>query len=144
MPFKTEPMEEPHINLTPLVDIVFNLLLFLMLATRFAQDEDAEQKFDVQLATAANARPLTALPDELVIHVAANGKVLLNGRLRTLSELEADLVKAKKNYADQGVVVRGEGQGPYQNVVDVLAVCDRAKINVVSLPVRLKSEATHR
>jgi biopolymer transport protein ExbD len=144
MPFKTEPMEEPHINLTPLVDIVFNLLLFLMLATRFAQDEDAEQKFDVQLATAANARPLTALPDELVIHVAANGKVLLNGKPRTLSELEADLAKAKKNYADQSVVVRGEGQGPYQNVVDVLAVCDRAKINVVSLPVRLKSEAAHR
>jgi biopolymer transport protein ExbD len=144
MPFKTEPMEEPHINLTPLVDIVFNLLLFLMLATRFAQDEDAEQKFDVQLATAANARPLTALPDELVIHVAANGKVLLNGKPRNLPELEADLVKAKKNYADQSVVVRGEGQGPYQNVVDVLAVCDRAKINVVSLPVRLKSEATHR
>jgi len=141
MPFKTEPMEEPHINLTPLVDIVFNLLLFLMLATRFAADEDAEQKFDVQLATAANARPLTALPDELVIHVAANGKVLLNGKPRTLGELEADLVKAKKNYADQSVVVRGEGQGPYQNVVDVLAVCDRAKINVVSLPVRLKSEA---
>jgi biopolymer transport protein ExbD len=39
------------------------------------------------------------------------------------------------------VLIRGEGQGPYQNVVDVLAVCERAKINVVSLPVRLKPEA---
>ncbi|HEV3340179.1 MAG TPA: biopolymer transporter ExbD [Pirellulales bacterium] len=141
MPFKQEPMEEPHINLTPLVDIVFNLLLFLMLATRFAADEDAEQKFDVQLATAASARPLTALPDEMVVNVAANGKLQLNGKPRTLPELEAELVKAKKNYADQTVLIRGEGQGPYQNVVDVLAVCDRAKINVVSLPVRLKPEA---
>ena len=141
MPFKQEPMEEPHINLTPLVDIVFNLLLFLMLATRFAADEDAEQKFDVQLATAASARPLTALPDEMVVNVAANGEVQLNGKPRTLPELEAELVKAKKNYADQTVLIRGEGQGPYQNVVDVLAVCDRAKINVVSLPVRLKAEA---
>jgi biopolymer transport protein ExbD len=141
MPFKTEPMEEPFINLTPLVDIVFNLLLFLMLATRFAADEDSEQKFDVQLATAANARPLTALPDEMIVHVAANGKVLLNGKPRTLRELEADLVTAKKNYADQTVLIRGDGQGPYQNVVDVLAVCDRAKINVVSLPVKLKTGA---
>jgi biopolymer transport protein ExbD len=141
MPFKTEPMEEPFINLTPLVDIVFNLLLFLMLATRFAADEDSEQKFDVQLATAANARPLTALPDEMIVHVAANGKVLLNGKPRTLRELEVDLVKAKKNYADQTVLIRGDGQGPYQNVVDVLAVCDRAKINVVSLPVKLKAGA---
>jgi biopolymer transport protein ExbD len=141
MPFKTEPMEEPYINLTPLVDIVFNLLLFMMLASRFAADEDAEQKFDVQLATAVSARPLTALPDEMVIHVASSGKVLLNGKPRTLRELEADLVKAKKNYADQSVMIRGEGQGPYQNVVDVLAVCERAKINVVSLPVRLKAEA---
>ena len=77
----------------------------------------------------------------MVVNVAANGKVQLNGKPRTLSEFEAELVKAKKNYADQTVLIRGEGQGPYQNVVDVLAVCDRAKINVVSLPVRLKSEA---
>jgi biopolymer transport protein ExbD len=140
MPFKMDPVEEPHINLTPLVDIVFNLLMFLMLATRFAADDDAERKFDVQLATASNAKPLTALPDELVINVAANGQIVLNGKPRKLSELETDLVKAKKNYADQAVLVRGEAEGRYQNVVDVLAACDRAKINAVSLPVRLKAE----
>src|SRR5579864_1843483 len=139
MPLKTEPMEEPHINLTPLVDIVFNLLMFLMLATRFAADDDAERKFDVQLATASNAKPLTALPDELIVNVAADGKIYLNGKQRRLNELEADLVAAKKNYADQAVLIRGEGEGRYQNVVDVLAACDRAKINAVSLPVRLKN-----
>jgi biopolymer transport protein ExbD len=141
MPFKTDPVEEPHINLTPLVDIVFNLLMFLMLATRFAADDDAERKFDVQLATASNAKPLTALPDELVVNVAANGQITLNGKPRKLSELEADLAKAKKNYVDQAVLIRGEAEGRYQNVVDVLAACDRAKINAVSLPVRLRAEA---
>ncbi len=142
MPFKTEAMEEPHINLTPLVDVVFNLLLFLMLATRFAADDDAERKFDVQLATASNAKSLTALPDELVVNVAANGQITLNGKPRKLDELEKDLVAAKKNYADQAVLIRGQGDGRYQNVVDVLAACDRAKINSVSLPVRLRHE-TH-
>lgn len=142
MPFKTEAMEEPHINLTPLVDVVFNLLLFLMLATRFAADDDAERKFDVQLATASNAKPLTAAPDELVVNVAANGQITLNGKPRKLGELEIDLVAAKKNYADQAVLIRGQGDGRYQNVVDVLAACDRAKINAVSLPVRLRHE-TH-
>jgi biopolymer transport protein ExbD len=141
MPFKTEAMEEPHINLTPLVDVVFNLLLFLMLATRFAADDDAERKFDVQLATASNAKPLTALPDELMVNVASNGQITLNGKPKQISELEKDLVAAKKNYADQAVLIRGEGDGRYQNVVDVLAACDRAKINSVSLPVRLKREA---
>ncbi|HEX4072277.1 MAG TPA: biopolymer transporter ExbD [Planctomycetaceae bacterium] len=141
MPFKMEPVEEPHINLTPLVDIVFNLLLFLMLATHFAADDDAERKFDVQLATASNAKPLTALPDEMVVNVAANGQITLNGKPRKLGELETDLAAAKKNYADQAVLIRGEGDGRYQNVVDVLAACDRAKINAVSLPVRLRAEA---
>jgi biopolymer transport protein ExbD len=140
MPFKMEPVEEPHINLTPLVDIVFNLLLFLMLATHFAADDDAERKFDVQLATASNAKPLTALPDEMVVNVASNGQITLNGKPRKLGELEADLAAAKKNYADQAVLIRGEGDGRYQNVVDVLAACDRAKINAVSLPVRLRAE----
>jgi biopolymer transport protein ExbD len=142
MPFKTEAMEEPHINLTPLVDVVFNLLLFLMLATRFAADDDAERKFDVQLATASNAKALTAVPDELVVNVAASGQITLNGKPRQLKELETALVAAKKNYADQAVLIRGEGDGRYQNVVDVLAACDRAKINSVSLPVRLRHE-TH-
>lgn len=141
MPLKSEPLEEPQINLTPLIDVVFNLLMFLMLATRFASEEEAERKFDVQLATAANARPLTALPDELVVNVSANGQISLNGKPRKLTELESDLVAAKKNYADQAVLIRGEGNGRYQNVVDVLAVCDRAKINAVSLPVKLKNEA---
>ena len=141
MPFKMEPVEEPHINLTPLVDIVFNLLLFLMLATHFAADDDAERKFDVQLATASNAKPLTALPDEMVVNVAASGQITLNGKTRKLGELEADLAAAKKNYSDQAVLIRGEGDGRYQNVVDVLAACDRAKINAVSLPVRLRAEA---
>jgi len=140
MPFKMEPVEEPHINLTPLVDIVFNLLLFLMLATHFAADDDAERKFDVQLATASNAKPLTALPDEMVVNVAASGQITLNGKPRKLGELETDLAAAKKNYTDQAVLIRGEGDGRYQNVVDVLAACDRAKINAVSLPVRLKAE----
>jgi biopolymer transport protein ExbD len=140
MPFKTEPAEEIHINLTPLVDIVFNLLMFLMLATRFAADDDAERKFDVQLATASNAKPLTAVPDELVVNVAANGQITLNGKPRKLTDLETDLIKAKKNYVDQAVLIRGEAEGRYQNVVDVLAACDRAKINTVSLPVRLRPE----
>jgi len=38
-------------------------------------------------------------------------------------------------------LIRGEAEGRYQNVVDVLAACDRAKINAVSLPVRLRAEA---
>ncbi len=141
MPLKTESIPDPQINLTPLIDIVFNLLMFLMLATRFVSDEEIEQKFDVRLATAANAKPLTALPDELVVNVAADGKVYLNGKLRKLTELESDLVAAKKNYADQSVLIRGAGDGRYQNVVNVLAACDRAKINAVSLPVHLKAEA---
>jgi len=93
----------------------------------------------IVLATASNAKPLTALPDELIVNVAADGKIYLNGKQRRLNELEADLVAAKKNYADQAVLIRGEGEGRYQNVVDVLAACDRAKINAVSLPVRLKN-----
>jgi biopolymer transport protein ExbD len=142
MPLKTEPMDEPHINLTPLIDIVFNLMLFLMVATRFESADEADHKFDVQLATAANAKPLTALPDELIVNVAANGQVFLNGKEKKLPELEADLAAAKKNYADQGVLIRGQGEGRYQNVVDVLAACDRARINAVSLPVRLNAGAT--
>ncbi|MCH7688051.1 MAG: biopolymer transporter ExbD, partial [Planctomycetes bacterium] len=45
----------------------------------------------------------------------------------------------RKRYADQTVVVRADGEGPYQNVMDVVDVCRRAGVGV-KLATRLKTE----
>ena len=136
MPLKTATIEEPDLNLTPMIDIVFLLIIFFMVGTRFT---DLEREFDVQLPAVSDAPPLTSLPDEIVVNIQKSGTLQVDGKQRSLAELETDLIAARKRYADQTVVVRADGGGPFQNVADVLSVCWRAGVGV-KLATRLKTE----
>jgi biopolymer transport protein ExbD len=137
MPLKVEALEEPQINLTPMIDVVLNLLIFFMLGTRFA---DMERQFDVQLPTASSAQPLTSPPDEIVVNVFADGRIVVKQETLSLVELETQLRSAQARYAEQAVLIRGDGQGVYQNVMNVLAACHQARITNFSLATQMKSE----
>ncbi|HCS50456.1 biopolymer transporter ExbD [Rubinisphaera sp.] len=137
MPLKTEEVEEPVLNLTPMIDIVLLLIIFFMVGTKFS---DAERQFEIELPTVSDALPLTELPDEVVVSVAKTGELFLGDTLVTIVELEEQLKVAKSRYADQGVVVRGDATGSYQNVMDILAVCHRVGITNLSLANRVAEE----
>ncbi len=130
MPLKTGSIEEPELNLTPMIDIVFLLIIFFMVGTQFTKPED---RFQVELPTAGTVQPLSQGPDALVISVFRDGRILLGGDAVTLPELEQRLAEARENFPRQAVVIRGEGEGRYQGVVDVLAAANRAKIADISL-----------
>src|SRR5215471_19336053 len=116
MPLKVEPLEEPYLNMTPMVDVILNLLIFFMLGTRFAEEE---RQLNIQLPTVTHAQSLTAPPDEIVINVYADGKVIVNQSPASLAQLEDLLAEASRRYKDQAVLVRGDGKGQYQLVMDV-------------------------
>lgn len=42
MPIKTDSLEEPQLNLTPMIDVVFLLIIFFMVGARFTEDEQPE------------------------------------------------------------------------------------------------------
>ncbi len=131
MPLKgAERTEEAAINLTPMIDIVFLLIIFFMVGARFTEQE---RQYDIQLPSSEQVQPLTASPDAIVINVRRDGSVLLGNEAMTLEELEKSLKEAKANYEDQAVVVRGEGQGLYQPVINVLGVCHRTEVKKISL-----------
>ena len=131
--------ELPHINMTPMVDVVLCLLVFFMAATKL-YDWDEEQ-FNVRVPEVTNAAPLTAKPRDLTIAILDAGKVEMGGKTYTLGELTAALMDAKARYADQGVLVRGDARRTYQDVADVLAACEAAGIKNVRLPVRPRSSS---
>jgi biopolymer transport protein ExbD len=126
--------ELPHINMTPMVDVVLCLLVFFMAATRL-YDWD-ESQFVVKVPEVAEAAPLTAAPEDLELAIRAPGRVELGEKTYTLDALVGVLREARARYADQGVLVRGEAGLSYQDVADVLAACEAAGIRNVRLPVR--------
>ncbi|MFO0888443.1 MAG: biopolymer transporter ExbD [Isosphaeraceae bacterium] len=131
--------ELPYINMTPMVDVILCLLVFFMAATRL-YDWD-ENEFVVSVPEVSDAAPLTAAPDDLVLTIARPGKVTVGDAAYDLSGLGSLLREAGRRYANQGVVIRGEASLAYQDLADVLSVCDSAGIRNVRLPVRTRGEA---
>jgi len=134
MPLKVEAPEEPSMNMTPMIDIVLLLVIFFMVGTQFSE---SESEFEIDLPTVAAAQPLTGGPDVLTVSVLRDGSYRLGERAVSLGELERELRAAQARFAQQAVVVRGDGQGLYQPVMSVLDLCRRARIVNVQLANRI-------
>jgi len=137
MPIKTEALEEPALILTPMVDIVMLIMIFFMVSTEFRR---RESQYEIQLPQVTEARPLTPLPDELVVNVTEKGEIYLGTDRKSLEELETDMRAARERYAEQVVVIRGDANGPYQHVMTVLNLCKRSGIRNIQLANRLAGE----
>jgi len=134
MPLKTDSIEEPNLNLTPMIDIVFLLIIFFMVGTQFSE---LERELDVQVPSVAQAQPLVGLPDEIVVNIRRDGEIVLDTQVKSLEQLEQALVAARQRYKQQAVMIRGDAQVPYQHVASVLSACHRAEIQSVSLATQL-------
>jgi biopolymer transport protein ExbD len=131
---RTQADELPHINMTPMVDVVLCLLIFFMAATRlYDWDED---QLVVKVPQVSDAAPLTAAPEDLAVTIVGPGRVEVDGNRHDLPALTRLLAEAKGRYAEQGVLVRGDASLNYQDLADVLAACEAAGIQSIRLPVR--------
>lgn len=131
--------ELPHINMTPMVDVILCLLIFFMAATRLYDWE--EDQFNVRVPEVSDAAPLTAAPDDLDLNVTQPGRVTIDGQTLTLPQLVERLRAARGRYPEQGVLIRGDARLSYQAIADVLAACEAAGIASVRLPVRPRDDA---
>lgn len=130
--------EMPFLNMTPMVDIILCLLVFFMAATRLYDWDESE--FAVSVPEVAARRLLTAAPDDLVLTVVRPGAVAVSETTYNLDQLGSFLQTARERFANQGVLIRGEATLAYQDLADVLSVCDAAGIRNVRLPVRSRGE----
>jgi biopolymer transport protein ExbD len=126
--------ETPTINLTPMIDVVFLLIIFFMVGTKFTE---LERKIALQVPQISNVQTLTPAPERRVINVYRDGRVSLDREVLTLEQLVTTLSTARQEYADLGVLVRGDAEGPFQNVASVLGACRQAGISEMGISVRL-------
>ena len=121
---KGSPMQQ--LPVVPLVDTVLNLLIFFLVATRFAQ---AERELDVKLPDASEARPLTAKAQEVSLNIDAEGHYLVAGKFVTSEELYPVLNRAwVDNPGRVSVVIRADRLCRWQSVVAAMNACHKAKI----------------
>ncbi len=112
--------EEAPVNLMPLIDMVFLLLIFFLVATTFHQEE---REMQIALPFANSAAPISAMLRELIVNVDAEGTVIVSGRAMDDEALHDLITEAVAANPDQKVTVRGDRSAVYAHIVRVLDIC---------------------
>ncbi len=115
------------INITPMLDLAYVLLvIFIIMTTATIQG------MKVNLPKASPS-PSLAQQTTKAITIDNNGKIFLDTIPVTLSELEQRLQQQKALTPEFPVVVRGDAQAQFQNIVDVLDLLARLNITQVGI-----------
>ncbi len=134
MPLKTHQDEAPSLNLTSMIDVVFLLIIFFMVGTKFT---DMERNIALQVPQVSEGGALAPAPEKRVVSVYRDGRLALDRNFVTLEQLTAELSRARAEYADLGVIVRGDAEGAFQHVASALNACRQAGVNDMGISVRL-------
>ena len=134
MPLKTHLDELPGLNLTPMIDVLFLLIIFFMAATNFGQPE---HNIDVAVPEVSQAGESAAPPRPLIVTVYADGRFELDGQPFAIDDLIAQLVAARGRLGSPSVVIRGDAACAFQQVASALSACQQAGISELGITVRV-------
>ena len=121
---------EVEVNLTPLIDVVFLLLIFFMISTQFK----AAAELDLVLPTATAAK-LTGDTQSVLVTVTRTGQYAVD-QVRLKASTEASLMAALQRTADlvtNGVRVEADADASHQSVVTVLSVLSKLNVEQVAI-----------
>lgn len=118
MKFKREAREELELNLTPLIDVVFLLLIFFMVSTTFQK----ESEISLQLPRATDS-DISTPQDRIEIVISAAGRYFINEQELVKSDvisLQNALYKVSGGKRDIPLTIRADAQAPHQSVVTAM------------------------
>ena len=129
--FKNRQPAAGRIDMTPMIDCVFQLLLFFLVASRFEEEArtGVEGELAAQLPSASEALPLVAKPRETIVNVNQGGQYVVSGRALSEADLARMLQEAAANNPGrQSVLIRGDERADWKYVARVMSLCNQAKI----------------
>jgi biopolymer transport protein ExbD len=113
--------EAPDINLTPLIDVVFLLLIFFMVSTTFRKESDIR----IDLPEASQQQPAEEQQTPLEVMVDASGRYRVNGQLLADNQpqtLKTALAVVAASDREQTFIIRADANTPHQAVVTVMDI----------------------
>lgn len=134
MKFPRQQREEVSVNLTPLIDVVFLLLIFFMVSTTFTR----ETHLEVDLP---EAKGDTTVSEQLVLEImitqegnySVNGRPLVNTQAVTLHRALKELAGDKR---DMPLIITADANTPHQAVVTAMDVSGNLGFEKLSITTR--------
>ena len=134
MNFKRQQREEVSVNLTPLIDIVFLLLIFFMVSTTFTQ----ESHLSLDLPE-ASAEPSAAPPQAIEIVVTAAGDYQVDGQAlvnQQLDTLKRAIFKVLAGRETAPLVISADSRTPHGAVVTAMDAAGQLGLVNISITTR--------
>ena len=125
MKFSSRQPEPANMQLAPMIDIVFLLLIFFIVTWQFTK---SETELSVSVPTAQEGADPERQRGEIVINILANGMIKIEGTSVDLPPLLKKLASIAAQYENQPVRIRGDGGVAYQRIVEVIDTCQKAGI----------------
>ena len=134
MQFRRQNREDVSVNLTPLIDVVFLLLIFFMVSTTFTR----ETRLNITLPEAEGSP--AAQPDKQVkVVVGANGRYSVNGRVLSKNDtdtLRSVLLRKAEKGTDIPFTITADAEASHQAVVRVMDVAGRIGFTNINITTR--------
>jgi len=128
---KPQVREEIDLNLTPLIDVVFLLLIFFMVSTTF--EKTAKLKVDLPEASAqATQQP----GKKIIIGIDVKGRYYINDRQLVntqLKTLKLALMKVSGDSKDIPIILRADAKTPHQSVVRAMDAASQLGLTRLSI-----------
>ncbi len=134
MKLSPQKPEDPDVNLTPMIDVVFLLLLFFMVSTSFIRE--SSMKVDLPQAT---GQQLTEKQSPIDIVINADGEFIINNTvLKTPSkeQLSTLLKKTVGDNKDPHIIISADATTDYQNIVTAMDTAQQLGYTRLTLATR--------
>jgi biopolymer transport protein ExbD len=130
MKFRVSHQESHHgMNLVPLIDVLFILLIFFIVTFAMAR---FETELNISVPAADSGKQNDRSRGELVINVRRDGTLVWNSRVLTEKQLMAQLMEIARFDRNRAIIIRGDAKTEYDKIVQVLSVTHAAGLHHVS------------
>ena len=138
MKFRRQRLEEVSVNLPPLIDVVFLLLIFFMVSTTFTRE--TQLSIDLPEATGepreSEQKQVEILIDESGAY-RVNGQALVDGQMRTL---QAAIFKVSAGDTTLPMLISADAQASHQSVVRAMDAAGQMGFVHLSITTRQPAE----
>ena len=131
--------EDLSINLTPLIDVVFLLLIFFMVSTSFTK----ESYLNINLPESSSTEVATQL-EQIEITINKQGEFALNGEMVINTKLSSTLMRALEKVSEGNknmpLAITADANTPYQSVVTAMDAAGQLGFVNLSMTTRRVTE----
>ncbi|PIP74070.1 MAG: hypothetical protein COW89_01175 [Nitrospinae bacterium CG22_combo_CG10-13_8_21_14_all_47_10] len=132
MRFRREEEDNFAFDMTPMIDVVFLLIIFFMVSTVFV---DFSRKMDINLPTSKSS-VLDESAKTLEVEMSGDKKIFLGGKPLTLLGLETTLEKMELQDKKPSAIIRADKSLPYGDVIQVMGLLQKKGIPDISVAVK--------